>query len=64
MPSIGRLRLVAKADAYGRLPEASLGGSYWLSDAYFTAGTDDVVQQPSKAGVRLALMLNNALRQR
>ncbi len=55
---------VAKADAYGQLPEPSSRGSYRLSDDYVTTATDDVAQQLSKAGVRLAFILNSALRKR
>jgi hypothetical protein len=55
---------VAKADAYGRLPEPSGRNTYQLTDDYVTTATDDVAQQLSKAGVRLALILNNALRKR
>ena len=50
------------ADAYGLLPEPSSRGSYRLSDEYITTATDDVAQQLSKAGVRLAFVLNKALR--
>jgi hypothetical protein len=53
---------VAKADAYGQLPEPSARGSYRLTEEYITTATDDVAQQLSKAGVRLGLVLNNALR--
>ncbi len=52
---------VAKADAYGLLPEPSSRGSYPLTDEYVTTATDDVAQQLSKAGVRLAFVLNKAL---
>jgi hypothetical protein len=52
---------VAKADAYGRLPEPSGRNTYQLIDEYVTNATDDVAQQLSKAGVRLAFALNNAL---
>jgi hypothetical protein len=52
---------VAKADAYGLLPEPSSRGSYRLTDEYITTATDDVAQQLSKAGVRLAFVLNKAL---
>ena len=55
---------VAKADAYGKLPEPSARGSYRLTDEYITAATDDVAQQLSKAGVRLAFVLNGALGKR
>jgi hypothetical protein len=53
---------VAKDDAYGQLPEPTRRGSYRLSDDYITTATDDVAQQLSKAGVRLAFVLNKALR--
>jgi S1/P1 Nuclease len=53
---------VAKADVYGRLPEPSGRNTYQLTDEYITTATDDVAQQLSKAGVRLAFVLNNALR--
>jgi hypothetical protein len=55
---------VAKADAYGQLPQPSTRGSYRLSDEYITTATDDVARQLSKAGMRLAFVLNNALRKR
>ncbi len=55
---------VAKADAYGALPEPSSRGSYRLSDDYVTAATDDVAKQLSRAGVRLAFVLNKALGQK
>jgi S1/P1 Nuclease len=53
---------VAKADAYGLLPEPSGRGTYQLTDEYITTATDDVAHQLSKAGVRLAFVLNKALR--
>src|SRR5215475_3585261 len=53
---------VAKADAYGQLPEPSAHGSFRLSDEYVTTATEDVALQLSKAGVRLAFVLNNAFR--
>jgi hypothetical protein len=52
---------VAKEDAYGQLPEPSTRGSYRLTEEYISTATDDVAQQLSKAGVRLALILNKAL---
>lgn len=52
---------VAKDDTYGQLPEPSARGTYRLSDEYVTTATDDVAQQLSKAGVRLAFVLNKAL---
>jgi hypothetical protein len=53
--------LIAKADAYGQLPEPSGRGSYRLTDEYVTTATADVAAQLSKAGVRLASILNKAL---
>jgi len=53
---------VAKDDTYGLLPEPSARHSFRLTDEYITTATDDVAQQLSKAGVRLAFVLNNALR--
>ena len=55
---------IAKADAYGLLSEPSSGGSYGLSEKYVKTATADVALQLSKAGVRLAFLLNNALRKR
>jgi hypothetical protein len=51
---------VAKADAY-HLPEPSSRGSYRLTDDYVTTATADVATQLSRAGVRLALILNTAM---
>jgi len=53
---------IAKSDAYGQLPEPNARGSFRLSDDYVTEATQDVSLQLSKAGVRLALILNNAFR--
>jgi hypothetical protein len=53
---------VAKADAYGQLPEPSARGSFRLPDDYVSEATQDVSLQLSKAGVRLAFTLNKALR--
>jgi hypothetical protein len=53
---------VAKADAYGLLPEPSARNTYQLIDGYIMAASDDVAEQLSKAGVRLAFILNKALR--
>jgi hypothetical protein len=55
---------VAKAHAYGLLPEPFARNTYHLSDKYITTATDDVAQQLSKAGVRLAFVLSKALRAR
>jgi hypothetical protein len=53
---------VAKDDAYGQLPSPNARGSYRLTDEYITTATGDVSEQLSKAGVRLAFILNQALR--
>ena len=53
---------VAKNDAYGQFPDPNSRGSFRLSDDYVTTATQDVALQLSKAGVRLAFVLNNALR--
>jgi len=53
--------LTAKTDAYGLLGEPSSRGSYRLTDGYVTTATDDVARQLSKAGVRLAFVLNKVL---
>jgi len=53
---------IAKTHAYGLLSEPSARGSYGLSDEYVKTATADVALQLSKAGVRLAFLLNNALR--
>lgn len=53
---------VAKDDAYGRLPAPSARGSYRLSDDYVAMADRDVASQLSKAGVRLAVMLNQVLK--
>jgi len=55
---------IAKAHAYGLLPEPSPRGTFRLSDEYVTTATNDVAQQLSMAGVRLAFVLNKALRTR
>jgi hypothetical protein len=52
---------VGKTDAYGQLPPASPDGVYGLTDAYEANATKDAALQLSKAGVRLAAMLNAAL---
>jgi hypothetical protein len=51
---------VAKDDAYGQLPEPSARGSFRLSDDYISMATQGVATQLSKAGVRLAFILNKA----
>jgi hypothetical protein len=52
---------IAKNDAFGQLPAPKASGSYRLPDDYVTMATQDVSLQPSKAGVRLAFILNQAL---
>jgi hypothetical protein len=53
---------VAHDDAYGQLPEPNSHGGFRLTDDYVTTATNDVSVQLSKAGVRLAMILNQALR--
>jgi hypothetical protein len=52
---------VAKDDAYRQLPAANSRGTYVLSNDYVSTATQDVSLQLSKAGVRLAFILNQAL---
>jgi hypothetical protein len=52
---------LAKDDAYGRLPTPNARGSYRLPETYVTMATRDAAMQLSKAGVRLASVLNKAL---
>jgi hypothetical protein len=52
---------VAKDDAYGQLPALDEVGKYRLTDTYVAMADRDVALQLSKAGVRLALLLNRAL---
>jgi hypothetical protein len=52
---------VARDHVYGRLPAPSADGSYVLTRTYTDTETRDVAAQLSKAGVRLALVLNTAL---
>jgi nuclease S1 len=54
---------IAKDDAYGRLPPPNTHGKTRLTAAYFAMADRDVARQLSKAGVRLAVMLNRALGQ-
>jgi hypothetical protein len=53
---------MAKVDAYGQLPEPNSHGSFRISDEYVTTATNDVAMQLSKAGFRLAQILNQSLR--
>jgi hypothetical protein len=52
---------VARHDAYGRLPTPSAKGVYVLDTGYIDATIKDVRLQFSRAGVRLAVVLNKAL---
>jgi S1/P1 Nuclease len=53
---------IAKDDAYGQLPAPNARGSFRLPDEYITMATNDVSLQLSKAGVRLAMILNESLK--
>ena len=52
---------LAVSQAYGTLPKAGPSGVYALPDSYVTNASSVVAQQLSKAGVRLAVVLNAAL---
>ena len=52
---------LAKSDAYGRLPPPDSDGKYKLTTAYETMASTDAALQLSRAGVRLATVLNQAL---
>jgi hypothetical protein len=52
---------VSKEHAYGPLPAASGSSGYQLQQTYVNDATAVTAQQLSKAGVRLAFMLNRAL---
>jgi hypothetical protein len=52
---------IARDDAYGRLPQPLVRGTYHLNEEYITMATNDAALQLSKAGVRLASVLNHAL---
>jgi hypothetical protein len=49
---------VARDDAYGHLPAQTRRGTYRLDAGYVTMATQDVFIQLSRAGVRLASVLN------
>jgi hypothetical protein len=53
---------ISKASAYGALPAAGADEVYTLPDAYVRAATRIVATQLSKAGVRLAMVLNDTMR--
>jgi hypothetical protein len=52
---------VAKNDAYGQLPSPNYGKTYRVTQEYVAMATRDVATQLSKAGVRLAWLLNKTL---
>lgn len=52
---------LARDHAYGLLPVARADGMYVLSPAYVDVARRDVAAQLSKAGVRLAFLLNGTL---
>jgi hypothetical protein len=52
---------LARRDAYGLLPPPGDQGSYALPTAYTEQAVSDVALQLSRAGVRLAFVLNQAL---
>ncbi|TAL99989.1 MAG: S1/P1 Nuclease [Paraburkholderia sp.] len=51
---------IAKQDVYGKLPAPNSSGTYALSDDYVSTAQQDVALQLSRAGVRLAMVLNGA----
>ncbi len=53
---------IAQSHAYGLLPAATTTNHYPLSESYVTDATAVTADQLSKAGVRLAALLNHALR--
>lgn len=53
---------VAKVHAYGKLPAPQADGHYALSAAYVTDATATVRMQLRRAGVRVAQVLNDAVR--
>jgi hypothetical protein len=52
---------VAKTSVYGKLPKPAANGVYTFPAAYVTASKAIVTKQLSRAGVRLATVLNTAL---
>ncbi len=53
---------IAEHDAYGALPEPNGSGSYRLTDRYIEIALRDTRMQLTKAGTRLAVLLNRSLR--
>ncbi len=52
-----------KTTAYGKLPTPGADGVYQLPDSYVTSATNVVANRLSRAGVRLAYLLNSSLGQ-
>jgi hypothetical protein len=52
---------LARSDAYGLLPQPGGQNTYLLPPVYVEKAVRDVALQLSRAGVRLALVLNRAL---
>ncbi len=52
---------VARDDSYGRLPQPNARGTIRLPENYILMAQRDVAAQLSKAGIRLASLLNKAL---
>ena len=52
---------LARSDAYGSLPRPRDQGTYPLPPAYLDQAVKDVALQLSRAGVRLAFILNQVL---
>jgi hypothetical protein len=52
---------IARSEVYGRLPQPNANGSYTLDEAYADNASRIAAEQLSKAGVRLAGILNWAL---
>ena len=59
--SLRATRSRARSDAYGLLPRPGDQGAYTLPLAYMEQAERDVALQLSRAGVRLAMVLNHAL---
>ena len=53
---------IAKTQAYGKLPRSNARAELDLDEAYVANATDTVRLQLQRAGVRLAWLLNTALR--
>lgn len=52
---------LAQKQTYGKLPKPGAGGTYALSATYVKNGSQAAATQLTKAGVRLAYLLNDAL---